>query len=176
MKNWKENRRLAAVVLAAAVLLGVFGIGGAKARGVARSLQETYAEAIAGDLALRAAAAQNIVSVGEAALGENAVSVQAAHTALGLLESANGPAQAYQANVELTAAVGLLYEETRKAVGDDKGSVLQTQWSEFLSRGSIIDHAAPAYNEAARAAQKKLSGFPASLVAALAGADAELFG
>ncbi len=175
MKNWKENRRLAAVVLAAAVLLGIFGIGGAKARGVSRSLQETYAETIGGDLALRAAAAQNIVSVGETALGEDAGSVAAARTALEQLERANGPAQAYQANVELTAAVGLLYEEARKAVGDDKGSVLQTQWSEFLSRGSIIDNAAPAYNEAARAAQKKFSGFPASLVAALMGADAELF-
>lgn len=59
----------------------------------------------------------------------------------------------------------MLYEETRKVSGDDKGSVLQTQWSEFLSRGNIIDNSADAYNEQARAAQKKLSGFPASLIA-----------
>lgn len=175
MENWKENRRLAAIVLAAAVLLGIFGIGGMKARGVARAVQETYAESIAGDLALRAAAAQNIVSVGGAALGESAPSVAAAQKALAMLEDADGPAEAYAANVQLTAAVGMLYEEARKAVGDEKGSVLQTQWSEFLSRGDIIDRAAPAYNEQARAAQKKLSGFPASLVSALARARAEQF-
>lgn len=175
MENWKENRRLAAIVLAAAVLLGIFGIGGMKARGVARAVQEAYAESIAGDLALRAAAAQNIVSVGGAALGESAPSVAAAQKALAMLEEADGPAEAYAANVQLTAAVGMLYEEARKAVGDEKGSVLQTQWSEFLSRGDIIDRAAPAYNEQARAAQKKLSGFPASLVSALARARAEQF-
>ena len=175
MANWKENRRLAAIVLAVAVLLGVFGIGGMKARSVARNLQDDYAGIIAGDLALRAAAAQNIVEVGAAALGENAVSVQSARKALEKLESAGGPAAAYEANAELTASVGMLYEETRKAVGDEKGSVLQTQWSEFLSRGDIIDRAAPAYNEQARAAQKKLSGFPASLVSALAGARVEQF-
>jgi hypothetical protein len=44
-----------------------------------------------------------------------------------------------------------------------------------LSRGNIIDNSAPAYNEQARAAQKKLSGFPASLVSALAGAHVEQF-
>ena len=52
---------------------------------------------------------------------------------------------------------------------------LQTQWSEFLSRGNIIDNSADAYNEQARAAQKKLSGFPASLIAGLTGVQAEEF-
>jgi len=83
--------------------------------------------------------------------------------------------QEYAANAALTASVGMLYEETRKVSGDDKGSVLQTQWSEFLSRGNIIDNSADAYNEQARAAQKKLSGFPASLIAGLTGAQAEEF-
>lgn len=175
MANWKENRRLAAIVLAVAVLLGVFGIGGMKARGVARAAQEAYAQSIANDLALRAAAAQNIVEVGAAALGENAVSVQSARTALAALDDANGPAAAYMANAGLTASIGMLYEETRKAAGGEKGGVLQTQWSEFLSRGDIIDRAAPTYNEQARAAQKKLSGFPASLISALAGARVEQF-
>ena len=83
--------------------------------------------------------------------------------------------QEYAANAALTASVGMLYEETRKVSGDDKGSVLQTQWSEFLSRGNIIDNSADAYNEQARAAQKKLSGFPASLIAGLTGVQAEEF-
>ena len=60
MKNWKENRALACVVLAAAILGGTFGIGGAKLSSAARSVNEAYAQNIAGDLALRAAAAQNI--------------------------------------------------------------------------------------------------------------------
>ena len=53
MKNWKENRALACVVLAAAILGGTFGIGGAKLSSAARSVNETYAQNIAGDLALR---------------------------------------------------------------------------------------------------------------------------
>ena len=58
VKNWKENRALACVVLAAAILGGTFGIGGAKLSSAARSVNEAYAQNIAGDLALRAAAAQ----------------------------------------------------------------------------------------------------------------------
>ena len=69
VKNWKENRALACVVLAAAILGGTFGIGGAKLSSAARSVNEAYAQNIAGDLALRAAAAQNIIAEGEAALG-----------------------------------------------------------------------------------------------------------
>ena len=68
MKNWKENRALACVVLAAAILGGTFGIGGAKLSSAARSVNEAYAQNIAGDLALRAAAAQNIIAEGEAAV------------------------------------------------------------------------------------------------------------
>ena len=175
MKNWKENRALACVVLAAAILGGTFGIGGAKLSSAARSVNEAYAQNIAGDLALRAAAAQNIIAEGEAALGADAASVKTAKRAVEALEAAEGPAQEYAANAALTASVGMLYEETRKVSGDDKGSVLQTQWSEFLSRGNIIDNSADAYNEQARAAQKKLCGFPASLIAGLTGAQAEEF-
>ncbi|MFQ9681784.1 MAG: hypothetical protein ACLRZH_18350 [Ruthenibacterium lactatiformans] len=48
MKNWKENRALACVVLAAAILGGTFGIGGAKLSSAARSVNEAYAQNIAG--------------------------------------------------------------------------------------------------------------------------------
>ena len=43
VKNWKENRALACVVLAAAILGGTFGIGGAKLSSAARSVNEAYA-------------------------------------------------------------------------------------------------------------------------------------
>jgi len=174
-RNWKENRPLAFAALVLAVLVGIFVIGGAKARGVANTANRAYQDTIAGDLALRAAAAENIVEVAKAALGEDAASVQSAQKALARLNDADGPALAYQANTELTASIGMLYEETRLVTGDAKGSVLQTQWSEFLSRGNIIDRSAAAYNEQARTAKKKLSGFPASLVSALSGAHVEEF-
>ena len=93
MKNWKENRALACVVLAAAILGGTFGIGGAKLSSAARSVNEAYAQNIAGDLALRAAAAQNIIAEGEAALGADAASVKTAKRAVEALEAAEGPAQ-----------------------------------------------------------------------------------
>lgn len=175
MKNWKENRALAGVVLAVVVLAGTLGIGGLKLSGAVRGLDEAYAQNIAGDLALRAAAAQNIVAEGTSALGADAASVQSAQQALDALASADGPAQEYAANASLTASVGMLYEETRGVTGDDKGSVLQTQWSEFLSRGNIIDNAAAAYNAQARTVRKALSGFPASLIAGLFGLQAQEF-
>ena len=78
VKNWKENRALACVVLAAAILGGTFGIGGAKLSSAARSVNEAYAQNIAGDLALRAAAAQNIIAEGEAALGADAAAIEEA--------------------------------------------------------------------------------------------------
>ena len=174
-QNWKENRPLAYVVLVVAVLIGVFGIGGAKARGVANRVNIDYQDMIANDLALRAAAAESIVTVGETALGRDAASVQSAQKALTALNEARSPARACAANAQLTAAVGMLYEETRLVTGDEKGSVLQTQCSDFFSRGNIIDRSADAYNSQARAAAKKLSGFPASLVSALAGAHVEEF-
>ena len=93
MKNWKENRALACVVLAAAILGGTFGIGGAKLSSAARSVNEAYAQNIAGDLALRAAAAQNIIAEGEAALGADAASVKTAKRAVEALEAAEGPPQ-----------------------------------------------------------------------------------
>ena len=87
VKNWKENRALACVVLAAAILGGTFGIGGAKLSSAARSVNEAYAQNIAGDLALRAAAAQNIIAEGEAALGADAASVKTAKRAVEALEA-----------------------------------------------------------------------------------------
>ena len=42
VKNWKENRALACVVLAAAILGGTFGIGGAKLSSAARSVNEAF--------------------------------------------------------------------------------------------------------------------------------------
>lgn len=175
MKNWKENQALGAVVLALAVLAGTFGIGGAKLSSAVSKTTASYEETIAGDLALRAAAAENIAEVGEAALGADSESVALVRNALSELEKAQTPAEDFAADTGLTAAVGMLYEEVRKVTGDEKGSVLQTQWSEFLSRGNIIAHSAPEYNETARKTEKKLSGFPAGLIAGLTGLKAEPF-
>lgn len=175
MKSWKENQVLGAVVLAAAVLAGTFGIGGAKLSAAVSKTSDSYEEMIAGDLAQRAAAAQTIAEVGKAALGEESESVQLVYRALSALDQAQTPAQDFAADTGLTSAVGMLYEEVRKTTGEQKGSVLQTQWSEFLSRGNIIANTAAEYNEQARKTEKKLSGFPAGLIAKLAGLKAEPF-
>lgn len=95
MKNWKRKPCAGRVVLAAAILGGTSACGGAKLSSAARSVNEAYAQNIAGDLALRAAAAQNIIAEGEAALGADAASVKTAKRAVEALEAAEGPAQEY---------------------------------------------------------------------------------
>lgn len=175
MKNWKENRALASAVLVLAVLVGTFGIGGAKLSAAASKTADFYEEKIAGDLAVRAAAAQNIASAGQTALGADSESVVRVNKALEALEKAENPAEDFAANTDLTAAVGMLYEEVRKVTGSDKGSVLQTQWSEFLSHGNIITNTASEYNEKVRETEKKLSGFPARMLAGLVGAQVQPF-
>ena len=105
----------------------------------------------------------------------DAMSLADVQEGLAAYEAADTLAGQYAAAAALSSDVSLLYEEARTVLGDDKGGVLQTQYSEYLSRGNIIRQSSlPEYNEDARAVQKKLSGFPASLLAKLAGLSADV--
>lgn len=169
--SWKENRRLATLVLVIAVLLSLFGIGGMKVRGVGDKARATYAETIGGCLSARIAAAENILAAAEGA----GVDTARAQNAVKALRDADNPTEDYEANTVLTAEIGLVYEAARQVMDAQAGSLLQTQWSEFLSNGQIIQFSQEDYNSEARTAQKKLSGFPASLLATLTGARVYAF-
>ena len=94
---------------------------------------------------------------------------------MGALEAAEGPAQEYAANAALTTLSACCMRDAKGLTATIRAAC-STQWSEFLSRGNIIDNSADAYNEQQAALRKKkLSGFPASLIAGLTGVQAEEF-
>lgn len=108
VKNWKENRALACVVLAAAILGGTFGIGGAKlSQRRPGSVNEAYAQNIAGGpgAARRRRAGISSPRV-KRRWARMPASVKTAKRAVEALEAAEGPAQEYAANAALTASVG----------------------------------------------------------------------
>ena len=174
--TWKENRTVALAVLCGVILLSICGIGSMKTKQVGAKAAAYYAQNMANDYALRTQAAQSIVSVGEGVLDANDTALQTAQKAVQAAQKAQGPAQQASANNAMQAGVGLLYETLRSEMSGDKGGVLQTQWSEFLSRGNILANETQPYNALADAAKQKLDGFPASLLAKLAGAQVEHFG
>lgn len=172
-KRFTERRGIAWVVFVVVVAASVLGIGTAKLSGVAASCADT-AGVLRDDLSLQMNAARAIASAAEQAVPD-ALSLTDVQEGLAAYDAADTLSGQYAAASALTSDVSLLYEEARTVLGDDKGGVLQTQYSEYLSRGNIIRQSSlPEYNEDARAAQKKLSGFPASLLAKLAGLSVDV--
>lgn len=163
--TWRENRTLAIVVLCVAVLLSVVGIGSAQVQRVAGKVRTLYADTMQEDYVMRAQAAEGIINVAVTTEGITEAVLQDAQKSVEQAFDALNPTEQFAASNAMQTKVGLLYEEMRAALGEEKGGVLQTQWSEFLSRGNILGKSAPKYNEEARIAQKKLSGFPATLLA-----------
>ncbi len=174
-KSLLENRKLAGVVLVLAVVLSIFGIGGAKLSGVAQKAETFFAENIMGDITARKAAANNFLDVTKESVGGSAA-YSSAQKALEQLENSVEADEVYRANVQLTSSIELLYGEYCDKNGEPStGSVEQEQLSELRSRDAIISHSVQEYNDIARDAQQKMSGFPAGIIAALTGADVAQF-
>ena len=156
-----DNRALAGVVLAAAILAGVFGIGGAKLKSAAAAPVAYYEENMAADFAARESAAQTILGIAS----NSDVDIKAATQALTASLTAKTPGEKYRAGIDLATQVGIVYNSLPADERDQKGAPAQMAWSEFTSRTSILGHAIPAYNELAAQAEKRSKGFPAALVA-----------
>ena len=172
-KRFSENRAAAWIVLCAVVLASVFAFGAWKLSAAASSC-DAAAGVLRDDLAMQMNAASAIATAAEQAVPD-AMALAGVKEGLAAYESADTLAEQYGAAAALSSDVSLLYEEARTVLGDDKGGVLQTQYSEYLSRATIIRQTSlPAYNERARAAAAKLSGFPASLIASAAGISVEV--
>ena len=167
--TWKENRPLACLVLVLAVLVGVLGIGTAKVRGVAGTALDYYNQNMAADFTARETAAQTILGIA----GQDDAKVQAAAGALAESQAAATPAEKYTAGTKLETAVGIVYNALPQAARDPQKSAAQLAWSEFVSRTDILSHSMEKYNTYAQAVQDTIEGFPASLLARLAGVDAQ---
>lgn len=171
--TWKENRPLACLVLVLAVLVGVLGIGTAKVRGMAGTALDYYNQNMAADFTARETAAQTILGIAGQELGEDDAKVQAAASALAESQAAATPAEKYTAGTKLETAVGIVYNALPQAARDPQKSAAQLAWSEFVSRTDILSHSMEEYNTYAQAVQDTIKGFPASLLARLAGVDAQ---
>ena len=168
-RTLKENRPVAWLVLAAAVLVGVLGIGTAKVRGVADVALDYYQQNMAADFTARETAAQTILGIAGQELGEADAKVQTAAAALADSQAAGSPGEKYAAGTKLETAVGIVYNALPQAARDPQKSAAQLAWSEFVSRTDILSHSMEQYNTYAQAVEKTLEGFPASLLAKLAG-------
>lgn len=171
--TWKENRPLACLVLVLAVLVGVLGIGTAKVRGVAGTALDYYRQNMQADFTARETAAQTILGIAEAELGADDAKVQTAAAALAESQAATAPGEKYAAGTKLETAVGIVYNALPQAARDPQKSAAQLAWSEFVSRTDILSHSMEEYNTYAQAVQDTIKGFPASLLARLAGVDTQ---
>ncbi|MEG2930410.1 MAG: hypothetical protein RR825_01365 [Ruthenibacterium sp.] len=165
----KENRKLAWAALALSVIVGVFGIGGAKIKGLGREAEQYYNTNLASDMVMRTNAAKAIVQVGESALDKGDTALKAAQDTLHAMEKAKTPREIMAANTDLTSSIGMLYETLHKTVNSNAGSVLKGQWEEFGSRQNIMNNQMDGYTKTVQKAQEAASGFPASLIARLVG-------
>lgn len=168
-----ENRPLAWAVLVCAVALGIFGVGGAKVKSVGAAAQDYYSKNMAADFTARETAAQSLLGIAVQLGTEDALVGPAQQALDSSRAAAASPAERYRAGEQLRLAIDLVYNALPAEKRDAVGGAAQGAWSEFNSRTSILSHSIPEYNKLARAAQKKLSGFPAGQLADLAGVKAE---
>lgn len=160
-----ENRKLAWLVLALAVVIGVLGFGGGKIKNLGREATQYYEKNIASDITLRVNAARSIVELGTSVLDSGDVALTAAQNALQAMDKAKTPAEKLAANTDLTSSIGMLYEAVHAETDEKKGGLLQGQWSEFTSRQNIINNAMAGYEKCVQKAHAAVRGFPASLLA-----------
>lgn len=174
-----KKRGTAAAVLAALALVSVFGIGGARLKGLHdktaalyTAAQDKYGHSIQGDFAAQADAAANLIRVAGRTLGQGDASVQAAQAALDAWNAQGDadPAQQYALNRTLAGAVDLVYTAAADTAAQEKGQ-LDDLYASFTSAQATVERAAAAYNEQAQAYNQTAGGFPAVVLAGLWGAQ-----
>lgn len=172
-----RKRPFANAVLGLAIVLAVFGIGGArlKARQGAVLRQYTatnqYNQGIQNDLAALADAAASFIRLAGSACGEDAV--QEAQAALDAWNAADSdPTSQYVAEHRLYSALDDVYNAYVREhdLTPDAKERLEQLFTTAASAQATIDRAGGAYNEAARDYNALAAGFPANIVGALWGA------
>ena len=171
--RFSENRRLAAMALAAVAVLSIFisgglGLSGERSRALAVYDSEKN---VRSDLADRAEFAYRLAKAVEGGDGVSEESVSGALAARdALIEALEGGDQIslYEANAALAAAVESLWGQiAASGVGDDDKAFASGQYAEFLSAGSTI--ARSAFNGLAEEFNALLGRFPASSIGRVCG-------
>ena len=171
-----RRRPFANIVLALAVLVSVFGIGGARLKARQNdvlaqfSATNQYNQGIRNDLAAQADAAASFIRLAETAWGPEAV--QEAQDALDAWNAAaSDPTSLYEAEHRLYNAIDGLYNAyvREHALSPDAKERLEGLYATFVSTQAVIDRESAAYNEEARAFNRTADAFPANLIGALWG-------
>ena len=172
-----RRRPFANLVLGVAILVSVFGIGGAQLKGQQSAVLRQYTAAneynqgIQNDMAALADASASFINIAGTACGED--TVREARAALDAWNAAaSDPASQYVAEHRLYNAVDGVYNTyvREHALSADAKDRLEQLYATILSAQATIDRAGGAYNQAARAYNATAGSFPANLVGALWGA------
>lgn len=175
-----KKRPVAALVLAAAVLVSVFGIGGLRLKGEYNEVREVYTSAvdeyghgIQTDFSAQADAAASMIRVAGGVLGEDDPTVAAAQDCLDAWNreaDAKQPAAQYDLNGHLATAVDQMYNTAFGAADETRQGQLDDLYDRFLSAQATIDRAGADYNRQADDYNAMAESFPANLIGPLWGA------
>ena len=176
-KRFIEKRALAAVIFAAAALLSTLASGSValnRERGKAERIftdgVESDGMSISHDLDQRAEAAYNLAGVAKRYLGEDAPEIAELLSARSGLVGAVEISEKYDANLELSVAADALYSRLKEEELSEKDSTLAAgQYQDMLSHNDVISR--DGYNSAALSFNRRLEGFPAAQIAAIAGIE-----
>ncbi len=172
-----RRRPFANLVLGVAILVSVFGIGGARLKAqqsaVLRQYSATnqYNAGVQNDLAAQVGYAADMLRQAQKLSDVDSGDIAAVQEVIDRLQTApKDPADAYLANQALYRAVDGLYQTARTQADGETLDRIEKLYAEFVSRQATIDRAAGAYNAAARDYNDMAAGFPANLIGALWGA------
>ena len=168
---------MAALALVVLALVSVFGIGGARLKGVRSSTaqiysaqQDEYGHSIQGDFAAQTDAAASLIRVAGNVLGKqdaDVLNAQAALDAWNAQASADQPAVQYQLNTTLLGAVDILYTAAADSADSKAKGQLDDLYDGFTSAQATIQRAAADYNTRAESYNKTAAAFPANVLAGL---------
>ena len=179
---YDKNCKIAMIVLAASIVLsGPIGFKRTM-NGFYKDLQNEFLNgeyndglSIQNDLDYRVELAHNLTTVAKRYLDSDDNAVVAVLKTAQALSDANGPAEQFDANQELTAASTDLYEALGKIELSEKDEKYRRSiYADMNSRNDTIGN--DPYNQLATEYNQKLEGFPAGLLSGLTGVKkAELF-
>ena len=175
--NFRENRKLAWVVLALAVVLTILFSCAAGLRRERNSALNAFYEGTQGDglsayhdLLKRAECAYNLLTLATKYDKNNTPGAEALTEARRALLDADEIGEMAEANAALTEAMALIQSESESyGMTEQDERLFARQITEMISRGETIAH--NDYDALAARFNERLSGFPRGLVSALMGIE-----
>lgn len=168
--RFSENRPLARVVLAAAVVASLLG-GGGTLRDLRAEVEAQFyapAESVAAELLEMRSNAATLAGIARKYDEADQTLIAQADEAVGMLDEAEAISAKYQASLTLDSAIENLYSNlTGLELGEIDAQDVRYAYKNFTSAELRLSH--DGYNERAEKFNQELKGFPAGLLGALCG-------